>query len=48
MADVLLVEFEKERINKVGLQCRYQLSQALMHSLVDRLSLSDERLVNTG
>ncbi len=48
MEDVLLVEFERERIEKVGLKCRYQLSQALMHSLVDRLSLSDERLVRTG
>jgi hypothetical protein len=48
MEDVLLVEFERERIDKVGLKCRFQLSQALMHSLVDRLSLSDERLVRTG
>jgi len=48
MADVLLVEFEQEMLDKVSLKCRYQLSLALMHSLVDRLSLADERLVGAG
>jgi eukaryotic-like serine/threonine-protein kinase len=48
MADVLLVEFEREMLDKVSLKCRYQLSLALMHSLVDRLSLADERLVRAG
>jgi CRP-like cAMP-binding protein len=48
MADVLLVEFEQERIDAVSLKCRHQLSLALMHSLVDRLSLADERLVGAG
>jgi len=46
--DVLLVEFEREPLGKVSVKCRYQLSQALMHSLVDRLSLADERLVRAG
>ncbi len=48
MADVLLVEFVQEMLDKVSLKCRYQLSLALMHSLVDRLSLADERLVGAG
>lgn len=48
MADVVLVEFEKEMLDKVSLRCRYQLALALMHSLVDRLSLADERLVGAG
>jgi len=48
MADVLLVEFEPEMLVKASLKCRYQLSLALMHSLVDRLSLADERLVQAG
>jgi len=48
MADVLLVEFEREMLDQVSLRCRYQLSMALMHSLVDRLSLADERLVGAG
>ena len=46
--DVLLVEFEHERLDKASLRCRYQLCIALMHSLVDRLSLADERLVRAG
>lgn len=46
--DVLLVEFEHERLDKASLRCRYQLCMALMHSLVDRLSLADERLVRAG
>jgi serine/threonine protein kinase len=48
MADVLLVEFEQEMLDQVSLNCRHQLSLALMHSLVDRLSLADERLVGAG
>jgi len=48
MADVLLVEFEREMLDKVSLKCRYQLSLALTHSLVDRLALADERLARAG
>ena len=47
-ADVLLAEFEKEAIDRVSLKCRYQISLALMHSLVDRLVLADERLIQAG
>jgi serine/threonine protein kinase len=48
MEDVLLVEFEREALDKVSFKCRYQLAMALMHSLVDRLSLADERLIRAG
>ena len=48
LEDVLLVEFEKTALDKVSIKCRYQLSLALMHSLVDRLALGDERLVQAG
>jgi len=48
MADVLLAEFEQEALDKVSLKCRFQLSLALMNSLVERLSLADERLVGAG
>lgn len=48
LEDVLLVEYEKETVDQVSLECRYQLSQALMHSLVDRLALGGERLVQAG
>ena len=46
--DVLLVEFKHEQLDKASLRCRHQLNIALMHSLVDRLSLADERLVRAG
>lgn len=48
MGDVLLVEFEKEDIEKASLRCRYQFSQALLNSLVDRLAMADDRLVQGG
>jgi len=48
MADVLLVEFEQAAVDKVSLKCRHRLSLALMHSLVDRLALADERLARAG
>ena len=48
MEDVLLVEFERKSLDTVSYACRYQLSMALMHSLVDRLALADERLVRAG
>ena len=48
MVDVLLVEFEREMLDKVGMKCRYQLSLALMNSLVDRLTLADARLLRMG
>ena len=48
MTDVLLAEFEKESVEQVSLKCRYQFSQALLHSLVDRLAMADGRLVQVG
>ena len=48
LTDALLVEFEKPALDQVSVECRYQLSLALMHSLVDRLALGDERLVQAG
>ena len=48
MADVLLAEFERESIESVSLRCRYQFSQALLHSLVERLAMADDRLVQGG
>ena len=48
LAEVSLVEFANEALDKVSVKCRYQLALALMHSLVDRLALGDERLVQAG
>ena len=44
----MLAEFEREALDKVSLKCRYQFSLALMHSMVDRLVLADERLIQAG
>lgn len=48
MTDILLAEFEKDSVEQVSLRCRYQFSQALLHSLVDRLAMADDRLVQGG
>lgn len=43
MTDLVLAEFSPETIGKASLNCRYRLSEALLHSLVDRLALANER-----
>ena len=48
MDDVMMAEFEPEALEQVSLKCRYQFSQALLHSLVDRLALADARLIQAG
>ncbi len=48
MDDLLLVEYKKESIEKASLRCRYQFCQALLNSLVDRLAMADDRLVQGG
>lgn len=48
MTGVLLAEFEKESVESVSLKCRYQFSLALLHSLVERLAMADDRLVQGG
>jgi serine/threonine protein kinase len=48
MRDVVLAEFDMTALEKLSLKCRYQLSQALLHALVDRLILADERLIKSG
>lgn len=48
MTDAVLAEVEKDALDKLSLKCRYQLSQALLHSLVDRLVLADDRIIKSG
>lgn len=48
MSDVILAEFEKDALDKLSLRCRYQLSQALLNSLVDRLVHADDRIIKSG
>jgi hypothetical protein len=42
--DVLLAEFEPAKLQRVSKNCQLQLTTALLHSLVERLALSNERL----
>jgi len=44
ISDVLLAEFEPEGLDAVSKDCRLQLLVALLHTLVDRLALADERI----
>jgi len=44
ITDVLLAEFESAGIQQVSTNCQLQLTTALLHSLVDRLALTNERL----
>ena len=46
VSDVLIAEFEPGSIQKLGKDCQLHLALALMHTLVDRLALADERIVH--
>jgi len=43
ITDVLLAEFEAAALQKVSTNCQLQLTSALLHSLVERLALTNER-----
>jgi serine/threonine protein kinase len=47
MADTVVGEFDAEALEKTSLNCRLQLSHALMHTLVDRLALANERMARS-
>ena len=44
ITEVLLAEFEASSIQQVSTNCQLQLTSALLHALVDRLALTNERL----
>ena len=44
ITDLLLAEFESGGIHELSTNCQLQLTFALLHALVDRLSLADERM----
>jgi eukaryotic-like serine/threonine-protein kinase len=48
MADTIVAEFDAEALQKTSLNCRFQLSLALLHSLVDRLALANERMARAA
>ncbi len=44
MGDVVVAEFDPEVIQKTSLPCQLQLTKAILDSVVDRLSLANERM----
>jgi serine/threonine protein kinase len=44
ITDVVVAEFEPASIERLSKTCQLQLSQALLHTLVDRLAMADERI----
>jgi len=44
IADTVLAEFEPEMLGKVSTNCQLQLTTALLHAMVDRLAIANERL----
>jgi serine/threonine protein kinase len=45
MTDVIYAEFDSGSVESASMNCQLQLNAALLHSLVDRLSVANERLV---
>ena len=48
MGDAVVAEFDAEALAKTSLNCRLQLSTALLHSMVDRLALANERMARAA
>jgi len=44
LGDVVVAEFDPEAIQKVSVTCQLQLTKAILDSVVDRLSLANERM----
>ena len=45
ITDVLLAEFDAATLGRVSKNCRLHLTFALLHTMVDRLMLADERII---
>jgi CRP-like cAMP-binding protein len=48
MGDAVVAEFDAEALARTSLNCRLQLSTALLHSMVDRLALANERMARAA
>jgi len=46
--DVVLGEFDPAMLEKTSTNCRLQLATALLHSMVDRLALANERMARAA
>lgn len=47
ITDVLLAEFDAATLKQVSKNCHLHLTFALLHTMVDRLMLADERIIRT-
>jgi eukaryotic-like serine/threonine-protein kinase len=48
MTDTIVAEFDSSALLKTSMNCQLQLSSALLHLLVERLSLANERMTRGG
>jgi serine/threonine protein kinase len=46
LTDALIAEFRPGAMRKLSLNCQLQLSQSLLHTVVDRLAFADERIAH--
>jgi len=46
MTDALIAEFRPGAMRKLSVNCQLQLSQSLLHTVVDRLAFADERIAH--
>ncbi|MGQ0651383.1 MAG: serine/threonine-protein kinase [Betaproteobacteria bacterium] len=44
LADTVVAEFDPAALGKTSLNCRHQLTTALLHAMVERLAVANERL----
>ena len=48
LSETVLAEFDAETLGETSLNCRLQLVTALLHAMVDRLAMANERLARGG
>ena len=44
LSELVVAEFDAETLQETSMNCRLQLTTALLHAMVDRLSMANERL----
>ena len=48
LSEAVIAEFDAETLAETSLNCRLQLTTALLHAMVDRLAMANERLARGG
>jgi serine/threonine protein kinase len=46
LTDVLMAQFRPSAMKKLSVNCQLQLSQSILHAVVDRLAFADERIAH--